>query len=98
MLNSHVRGNQNPTKNRGKECLVQAFLPPKEFILQLSHSGLPGSSRCVEAGLAWDNDSRCVIHLLRPNFLPRRGFFNRCESFDAAALRPKALGMATADV
>ena len=97
MLNSHVRGNQNPTKHRGKECLVQAVLPPKELILQFTRDCLPGSSRCVEAGLAWDNDSRCVIHLLRPNSLQRRGFFDSFESFDAAALRPKALGMATAD-
>ena len=97
MLNGHVRGGQNPVKNRGKESLVQAFLPPKEFILQLSHSGLPGSSRSVEAVLVRDGDSRCVLHLLRPNFLQRRGFFNSFESFDAAALTTKELGMATAD-
>ena len=85
MLNGHVRGGQNPVKNRGKESLVQAFLPPKEFILQFSHSGLPGSSRSVEAVLVRDGDSRCVMHLLRPNFLQRRGFFDSFESFDDVA-------------
>ena len=89
MLNGHVRGGQNPVKNRGKESLVQAFLPPKEFILQLSHSGLPGSSRSVEAVLVRDGDSGCVLHLPRPNYLQRRGFFNSFESFDAAALATK---------
>ena len=91
MLNGHVRGGQNPVKNRGKESLVQAFLPPKEFILQFSHSGLPGSSRSVEAALARDGDSSCVLQLLRPNSLQRRRFFDGFEGFDAASLTPKAL-------
>ena len=97
MLNGYARGGRNPVKNRGKESLVQAFLPPKEFILQFSHSGLQGSSRSVEAALFRDGDSRCVMRLLRPDSLQRRRFFNSFESFDAAALSPKALGMATAD-
>ena len=64
---------------------MQAFLPPKEFILQFSHSGLPGSSRSVEAALFRDGDSRCVVHLPRPDSLQRRRFFNSFESLDDVA-------------